>query len=185
MCDSHAPSTTHVGGTLRFPAPTGSPLPIPGVRRTREARAMPTPPSRVSSPSRPRRDRPPLSASLRSTETRDRRKNDEDYTLGDRIDVTAWAARMLSDRVSVSARLAFADWDDIDGENGNLNPMLVPTADPDLRGGQRVDLSVGLNDSHASGNRLALEFGAPIEEDLDGPQLSTDWIATVGWQLAF
>ena len=35
------------------------------------------------------------------------------------------------------------------------------------------------------GHRLALGPGAPVHQDLDGPQLETDWMATLGWQLAF
>jgi hypothetical protein len=34
-------------------------------------------------------------------------------------------------------------------------------------------------------HRLALELGAPIYQDLNGPQMETDWMLTVGWQKAF
>jgi len=34
------------------------------------------------------------------------------------------------------------------------------------------------------GQRIAAEFGAPVYQNLDGPQLQTDWTVTVGWQLA-
>jgi hypothetical protein len=62
---------------------------------------------------------------------------------------------------------------------------LVPTVDPDLRAGERIDLALGLNWLHASGHRLALEYQKPIWQDLDGPQLETDGLLTLGWQLAF
>ena len=32
-------------------------------------------------------------------------------------------------------------------------------------------------------NRLAFEGGAPVYQDLNGPQLETDWIMTFGWQV--
>jgi len=32
------------------------------------------------------------------------------------------------------------------------------------------------------GQRLAFEFGIPVYQDLDGPQLETDWIILFGWQ---
>jgi len=30
--------------------------------------------------------------------------------------------------------------------------------------------------------RLAFEFGIPVYQDLDGPQLETYWIIMFGWQ---
>lgn len=35
------------------------------------------------------------------------------------------------------------------------------------------------------GHRLALEVGAPVYQDVNGLQLETDWVATLGWQRAF
>ena len=67
--------------------------------------------------------------------------------------------------------------------------MMVPTARVDLRGGKRVDAVIGLNYLHSSGilkgNRLAVEFGLPIYQYLDGPQLETDYRLMAGWQFAF
>lgn len=48
---------------------------------------------------------------------------------------------------------------------------------------------LGVNDYARSGSfkghRLALEVGYPVYQDLDGPQLETDWMLTGGWQYAF
>ena len=64
---------------------------------------------------------------------------------------------------------------------------MVPTADPGLQGGIRADVLFGLSYSVLSGfmkdSRFALEGGAPLYENLDGPQMSTDWVLTAGWQL--
>ena len=115
--------------------------------------------------------------------------NDEDYRLGDRFKLTGWAARKVSDSLSLSGRLEANFWDDINGEDDRLNKNMVPTADPDLRGGSRLDAHIGLNYKFVSGilkgHRIALEFGAPIYQDLNGPQLETDIIATIGWQFAW
>ena len=35
------------------------------------------------------------------------------------------------------------------------------------------------------GHRLAAEVGVPVYQNLAGPQLETDLIATLGWQKAF
>ncbi|MEL6905105.1 MAG: transporter, partial [Planctomycetota bacterium] len=111
-------------------------------------------------------------------------RNSRDYSLGDRIDVTAWAAYRATERLSFSARLAFGRIGNVDGADDALNPAVVPTADPSLRAGSRLDALVGVNAALGAGNRLAVEFGRPVLQDLDGPQLETDWLATVGWQLS-
>jgi len=118
-------------------------------------------------------------------------ENDRDYTLGNALDTTAWGAWDWYNWISTSARLDWQFWGNIDGADPALNPALVPTADPDLRGGNRLDLLFGLNflvdrgPRFIKGQRLAIEMGFPIYQDLDGPQLGTDFILTAGWQYAF
>ena len=115
--------------------------------------------------------------------------NDHGYRLGNRTDVTAWVARSLGDSLSASLRLAGARWGDVHGSDDELGAMpTAPTKLPGLRGGKRVDLLLGVNAYASSGalagHRLAFEVGAPLWEDLDGPQLSTEFVATIGWQYA-
>lgn len=116
-------------------------------------------------------------------------ENDNDYTLGNKFDATGWASHQWQPEVSTSLRLAFSSWKDIDGADPALNPAMVPTADPDLRSGERLDLLVGLNlkpdQDWLKGHRIAIEFGVPIYQSLDGPQLETDWLLTAGWQYSF
>lgn len=108
--------------------------------------------------------------------------NDEDYRLGHEHRLTGWASYQWSPRTSVSLRLAYVDRGNIRG----IDPQIlapVQTADPDRQAAQRIELGFGANvllpgDKH----RLALELVAPIQQDLDGPQLETDWMLTVGWQ---
>ena len=109
--------------------------------------------------------------------------NDEDYRLGDEHELTGWLAYGPSDAWSFSARLRVVQRDDIDG----IDPAVVApvqTADPDRQGLTRVDAGVGVN-WIGHGHRLALEVMAPVYEDLDGPQLETDYTVTVGYQFAF
>ena len=67
--------------------------------------------------------------------------------------------------------------------------MAVPTADPNLRAGHRIDMLGGVNFVVPLGplgeHRIALEAGAPVYQWLDGPQLETDWRVIAGWQFAF
>ncbi len=111
-------------------------------------------------------------------------ENDEDYTLGDKVELTGWVAYKWNDALSTSFRLAGQSWGNIDGADSRLNANLVPTADPDRRGGDRIDALIGFNYKMA-GFRLAAEVGKPIHQDLDGPQLETDWITSFGVQYAF
>jgi hypothetical protein len=116
-------------------------------------------------------------------------KNDNDYSLGDRIMMTAWYARPFAKSFSWSVRGAYEYWDDVDGESSKLSPMMknmVPTADPDLRGGQRVDIAAGVNwiIPGSATNRLAVEFIRSVYQDLNGPQLKTDYSLVLGWQLS-
>ena len=111
--------------------------------------------------------------------------NDEGYTLGDRLSATSWFARDLNDNLSVSLNFNYQDWDVIDGVNPALNPLMIQTADPLLQGGRRLDLSLGANYIFGNGHRLALEYGQPISQNLNGPQLQSNSMLTLGWQKAF
>ncbi len=116
-------------------------------------------------------------------------ENDNDYTLGDRFHLSSWLSKDWTSAFSSSIRLNAEWWGNIDGTDKKLPlmaPKMVPTADPDLRAGRRFDLMVGASISPASGilqgHRFAVEYGKPVYQNLDGPQLETDWTATVGWQ---
>lgn len=115
-------------------------------------------------------------------------KNDEGYRLGNEYAATAWAAYRLGARASVSFRLDGKAWGNIHGRNDELSPTMVPTARADLRGGERIDALVGINlvppEGALSGHRLAAEFGFPLYQHLDGPQLEMDYRFLLGWQWA-
>jgi hypothetical protein len=116
-------------------------------------------------------------------------ENDEDYRLGNAFDATAWGARRISHVVSTSLRLAWASWGNIHGANPSLNPAMTPAADPNLRGGSRLNAGLGVNllgrGGFVKGQRLAAEFLVPLYQDLDGPQLKTDWVLIGGWQFGW
>ena len=112
-------------------------------------------------------------------------ENDRDYTVGNKHEIQSWVARPLSEMFSISANLDWMKQENYDGADPALDPALVPTADPSLRGGMRLDLGVGVNFIEPrSGHRLAVEFLTPINQDLDGPQLKTENTLVLGWQLA-
>ena len=117
-------------------------------------------------------------------------ENDRGWTAGNVIEGTAWLALKLSDRFSASVRGAFRSWGDVDGADPAFtNPMMVPTARADLRAGKRFDLPLGVNFSFPAGtlggHRILVEYGLPVWQDLDGPQLETSGVLTIGWQKSF
>jgi hypothetical protein len=116
-------------------------------------------------------------------------RNREGYRLGHRLLASGWAALEILPSWSVSLRLSFDGWKDVVGDDGDFDPAMVPTADPDLRGGRRLDVGLGANflvrHGPLAGHRLAFEVARPVYQSLHGPQLETDWLATAGWQLAF
>ncbi len=115
-------------------------------------------------------------------------ENDRNYKLGNRLDLTTWSAYDFNYWLSGSFRLNWKFWQEIDGADEALNQMLAPTARPDLQGGNRLDGLIGINFINRSdlkflkGQRIALELGLPLYQDLNGPQLETDWILFIGWQ---
>lgn len=115
--------------------------------------------------------------------------NGNSYRLGNRFNLTGWGARRWNNWFSTSIRLKGATWGNIIGADPRLNPAIIPTANPNLRGGTRLDVGLGLNflvnQGVLAGHRLAVEFALPVYQSLDGPQLETDWVLTLGWQKAF
>ncbi len=64
-----------------------------------------------------------------------------------------------------------------------------PTADPDRRAGNFVNLGLGLNflvpSGVLQGTGLSVEGIIPVFQDLDGPQLERDYAILVGLRKAF
>ena len=86
-------------------------------------------------------------------------------------------------------RMEASSWGNIHGADTELNRMMVPTADPALRGGSRAVVSGGLELYVPTGrlqrNRFAVEVGYPIHQSLQGPQLETDLTVRSGWSWTF
>ncbi|MGJ8632912.1 MAG: transporter [Luteolibacter sp.] len=118
--------------------------------------------------------------------------NSEDYRLGNSVSASVWGARRWNDWLSTSVRLEAMSWGNIDGADSQIarvNGMgvpIIPTADPNLRGGTRIDASIGANILIPGTNaRLSVEGGVPLYQKLDGPQLGVSWFFTGGIQYTF
>lgn len=117
-------------------------------------------------------------------------RNTNRYRLGDRLHASTWVSYTFADSASAHLRVNGYFWQNIRGADPQLNSAMVPTADPKLRGGERIDLGIGVNlfasdDGPLSGHRLSCEFAVPIYQSLDGPQLETEWTIKIGWNWQF
>jgi len=118
-------------------------------------------------------------------------ENENEYRLGNRADATFWVAKPWAKWLSTSLRAQWSSWGNIEGEDPRIdkNRNVVPTADPNRRGGHMLELLAGVNFYPPLGrlgaHRFAVEAGFPAWQYRDGPQLETDWRVVVGWQLSF
>ncbi|MFU7527972.1 transporter [Qipengyuania sp. ASV99] len=114
--------------------------------------------------------------------------NDEGYAYGDRAIATAWMAASITPGVALSGRIQAETLGRVDG----IDPLIagpVQTANPDFQGGESVTGLIGLNFAATGGAlrgwRLGIEGGIPIVQDLNGPQMPTDYTLTMGVQKSF
>lgn len=114
-------------------------------------------------------------------------ENDEGYAWGDKHAVTGWVAYQWAPWISTSVRFDAMTQEAISGMDPRIAAP-VQTAHPENFGGERVNLFFGVNlladSGPLEGHRLALEISAPVYQDLNGPQMKTDWQLMAGWQKA-
>ncbi len=117
-----------------------------------------------------------------------RANRDNGYNLGDKQDISAWISYQWRSWISISGRMVYLYQENIEG----IDPQIVgpvQTADPNNYGGDTLTLLFGVNFAGQTGllrgNRIALEAGIPVYQDLNGTQLETDFTITAGWQYTF
>ncbi len=114
--------------------------------------------------------------------------NDEGYSLGDEVAVSAWASYRPGPAVSYWGRIEAARLGRIDGRDRLISgPM--QGANPDFHGGDTITLSAGadftMQNGPLKGHMLSADIGVPVYQDLNGPRLGTDWVLGVGWRRMF
>lgn len=123
-----------------------------------------------------------LSSTLRLSD------NKENYRFGNKLDVSAWASYGISSWLSSSIRSSFSSVGQIKGQDDDIM-LPVQTAHPAFQGGETINVALGVNMIGQSGfvknQRLALEYGVPVYQNLNGPQMKAISVLTLGWQCAF
>ena len=118
-------------------------------------------------------------------------ENDAGYNFGDRYMASIYLTRRFSDWFAPSILLTGRSWEEISGRDPRLDPvrLAVPVANPDLYGGERLDLLFRLNFAaprgFLKGNRISLEGGLPVYQKLNGPQMRADYRVGASWQWTF
>ena len=119
-------------------------------------------------------------------------ENDQDYSLGNRLEASLWGARKLTDSISASAKLDYSSQSEVDGEHKGIPAMrkaMSPLNHPDHQGRDLATLGLGLNyyfqAGEIQGHRIAAEWETPISQNVNGVQLELDSIWTLGWQYAW
>ena len=74
--------------------------------------------------------------------------------------------------------------ENFDGIDGEL-AVMAPMARTDMRGGDSVNLGLGLVWTLEDASRLNFEWVKPIAQDLDGVGLETDFRFFVSWSKAW
>lgn len=114
--------------------------------------------------------------------------NDAGYSHGNLVQATTWLAASITEGVAISGRLHAQSLGRVDG----IDPAIAgpaQTANPDFNGGESLTYFTGLNLAATGGAikgwRLGIEAGVPLVQDLNGPQMPTDYTLTVGVRKSF
>ena len=111
-------------------------------------------------------------------------KNDRDYRLGNNLSVSG------SYRYTINSSLkAFTglEWQYADAIHGRDTSLLVPgefeypagITNPDLYGGKKLNISLGLNWKINPQYRLTVEYSTPLYQHLNGPQPKELWHSAI------
>lgn len=121
-------------------------------------------------------------------------ENDNGYRLGDIFGATTWAGYNLTEWIAANSGLNYSYTGKLKGTQDDIgttgpNGQSVTTAYNRNYGGERLDAIFGLNfyvpAGALKGQRIAIDLRLPLWQDLNGYQLETDSIVTIGWQMTF
>lgn len=115
-------------------------------------------------------------------------ENSEGYTVGNRFDIVGWGAVKVSDYFSISTSLSLFDTQKIDGEDADLNPMMMPLFDTANSGRSQLAVGLGTNFLIPKGGLKNLRIGAevkiPAYQKVNGIQMKNTLTAIFGIQYA-
>ena len=112
-------------------------------------------------------------------------ENWDNYSLGDEYRLSAWYAYLLKSWLALSYRLEGLWLGNYSGADPDVNPRVISTVRPDMRGGDFINFGYGLMLLAHDGHLLNFEAIHPVYQDVDGIQLERDWQLVISWSKAF
>ncbi|WP_394974653.1 transporter [uncultured Croceitalea sp.] len=116
-------------------------------------------------------------------------ENERNFKYGNKYSLNNWFAVKTYEWLSFSARIEGLLVSEIVGEDSNLNPLMVVTADTQNSGGVFLNGGVGFNIYVPSGMlknlRFGVELASPLYQNVNGIQLKTKETFTLGTQYSF
>lgn len=114
--------------------------------------------------------------------------NGQGYNWGNAHELTGWLGYIVVPGVTTTGRIAASHAGQIEGLDPEIHGAMQGT-NPDFFGGERVELFGGLELSGQEfglgHSRLAIEAGAPVYQNLNGPQIGRDWQLNAALGLTF
>jgi hypothetical protein len=96
--------------------------------------------------------------------------NKNDYKWGNEYAISAWASKRWISLFSSSIRMEYVYTTPIKGRDPSLYSFMEPAANTQNYGGQRVLGHIGTFVYFLHTQKLGLEFGLPLFQDLNGYQ---------------
>ncbi|MCR9252241.1 MAG: transporter [bacterium] len=117
-------------------------------------------------------------------------ENDRGYSFGNQFNAQGWFGYEVAPWIGLSTRVSFTNEDSISGvDESYMNLMMVPTVVTENFGGNFINGYLGTNimipSGFFKGHRIALEYGLPVMQDLNGTQMKRGSNMIIGWQYAF
>ncbi len=122
-------------------------------------------------------------------------KNSRDYSLSNRFALRNWVTLTTYKTFQPSLRLATEIWGQIHGADTDLFIIRpdgsrftpAPVTDPDLFGGEKVSVGLGVRIPFRSGflrgQSIELDGSIPVYQSLNGPQPGEAWRFSIAWNL--
>ena len=109
-------------------------------------------------------------------------ENSEGYRLGNKYAVDGLLRYHFSSTWNGDMNLKFSEVDQIHGKDKELMcneiTCMSPAADYLNTGGRRADFRLGVKYENSQMTSFAFDYTQPVYQNLTGPQMRTDWIAS-------
>lgn len=111
------------------------------------------------------------------------------YKYGNEGTFSSWFAVNWWNHLSSSIRVEASSIGKIQGKDKTIYTFNETATNPANYGGQKVNMYIGLTYGFQAGfvknNRLGLEFGVPVYQNLNGIQIKLKQVVTASWSYSF